>query len=115
MSTTFRQGDVYLSKMPTTVTPGKLIPAVERGTVLAYGEVTGHAHTLDPTKAQLYELPDELKADLPEAANARFLRVLEPVELLHEEHGPIMLEPGDYYTAIQIEWDDLAEWRRVQD
>jgi hypothetical protein len=115
MSTAFRQGDVYLSKAPGNLTPGKRIPAVERGVVLAYGEVTGHAHTLDPTKVELYELPEELKEGMPEAANGRLLRVLEPVSLRHEEHGPITLEPGDYFTGIQIEWDDLEEWRRVAD
>ena len=54
---TFRHGDVYLSQFPTDVSiePGKRIPPVARGTVLAYGEVTGHAHTLDHTKVEFYE------------------------------------------------------------
>jgi len=116
---TFRHGDVYLSQFPADVSiePGKRIPAVARGTVLAYGEVTGHAHTLDPTKVEFYELSDEFKAlhDIPDAATGRHLRVLETVNLVHEEHGPITLEPGDYFTGIQIEYDEQEEWRRVAD
>lgn len=115
MTEHFRQGDVYLSKVPCSVTPGKRIPASERGVVLAYGEVTGHAHVLDSHKVELYELPTELTSEVPEAANGRLLRVLEPVSLRHEEHGDINLEPGDYYIGIQIEWDDMEEWRRVAD
>jgi hypothetical protein len=112
----YRQGDVYLAKINQEVTPGKrLSPDPARGTVLAYGEVTGHAHTLDPVKTELYELPPGLLEGVPEAANARLLRVLEPVSLRHEEHGPISLEPGDYYIGIQIEYDDMEEWRRVLD
>jgi len=112
----FRQGDVYLSRIPISVTPGALIPHEDRGVVLAHGEVTGHAHVLeDPSKVQLFKLPAELLADIPDAANGRLLRVLEPTGLVHEEHSRIALEPGDYYVGIQIEWDEMKEWRRVAD
>lgn len=115
MNSHYRQGDVYISKLSESLDLGEPHKPEPRGTVLAYGEVTGHAHTLDPTKAQLFDLPDHLKSEIPEAANGRILRVLEPVSLKHEEHGDINLEPGDYYVGIQIEYDDMEEWRRVAD
>ena len=119
-NTTFRHGDVYLSRIPNgaSVNPGDAIPREERGVVLAHGEVTGHAHVLEnPEAAMLFELPEEFKRehDIPEVANGRLLRVLEPTGLVHEEHARIALEPGDYYVGIQLEWDEMEEWRRVAD
>lgn len=116
MTQQFRQGDVFLSKVPAgkNIPLGKPVSPMQRGMVLAEGEVTGHAHVLPAGKVELYDLPEGF-AELPEAANGRLLRVLEPVDLKHEEHDPIHLEPGDYYVGIQLEWDDLEEWRRVQD
>ena len=115
MTDHYRQGDVYVSKVPGSVNLGKRIPEEKRGVVLAWGEVNNHAHVLDPTKVELYELPPELRSDTSDVANGRILRVLEPVDLRHEEHGPITLQPGDYYVGVQLEYDDMAEWRRVAD
>lgn len=117
---TFRQGDVYLSRVPegASVGLGDPIPHEERGVVLAHGEVTGHAHVLeDPSKVQFFELTPEFKSanDIPEATNGRLLRVLEPTGLLHEEHARIALDTGDYYVGIQIEYDEQGELRRVAD
>lgn len=111
----YRQGDVYIRPISDHLNLGEPLPVEPRGVVLAYGEVTGHAHVLDPTACELYPLPEELRTDMTDVSNARVLRVLEPVSLRHEEHSPINLEPGDYYIGIQIEYDDSQEWRRVAD
>lgn len=110
----YRQGDVYIRPLPETLELGEPLPAEPRGVVLAYGEVTGHAHVLDPEACELYPLPEHLRTDMTSVSNGRVLRVLKPVSLRHEEHDPIDLEPGDYYIGIQIEYDE-KEWRRVVD
>jgi hypothetical protein len=99
-----RQGDVLLAKV------GKLpAGAVEQKpdgarVVLAYGEVTGHAHAIyEPTKAKLWS-----------AGAERFLQVLEKAALQHEEHATAYLEPGIYRLPAQVEYTP-AELRRVAD
>ena len=70
--------------------------------VLAYGEVTGHAHAIASKEAELIETEpgtDGLIAD-------RFLRVLSEagVDLVHEEHATITLPRGNYIVRIQREY-----------
>jgi hypothetical protein len=35
--------------------------------------------------------------------------------LEHQEHGIIVLEPGDYRVDRQAEWSPFAQWRKVAD
>jgi len=64
--------------------------------VLAEGEATGHAHAIAEKRAHLYG--DSL-------AN-RFLRILDEggVDLVHEEHATIHLDPGSYRVVRQRQW-----------
>lgn len=88
----FRQGDVLiervadLPRIPLTeiTTPGRV--------VLAYGEVTGHAHAIYPEAGVL-------PAKLWDAGAERFLQVLERTAIQHEEHGAIPLEVGVYRVS----------------
>src|SRR5574341_549052 len=93
----YRQGDVLLIKRDR-LSEGQLIPIPVDGSgriVLAYGEVTGHAHAI----------ADTAKARLWDAGAERFLQVLEKTALVHEEHAPIQLEKGVYEVRRQREWD----------
>lgn len=124
-----RQGDVQLqpiNKLPANCTEVK--PDGAR-IVLAYGEVTGHAHAIydhvatqdhraelaaveiadsaiarAKTKARLWQAPD----------GARYLEVAETVTLKHEEHTAHTLNPGVYKLPVQVEYTP-AELRRVTD
>lgn len=101
--TQFRQGDVLLVKVDKAPRGAKLVRMKDR-IVLAFGEVTGHAHALyEKTKARLLDF----KA-------ARFLQVLEKTALKHEEHGAIFLDKGTYKQAFQFE-EKRAEIQRVAD
>lgn len=115
-----RQGDVFLVRIdaiPTDVTP------VERDNgrvILAYGEVTGHAHAIEESHAQLLERPEPPReariSTLTPTENQRFLRIVgAAANLVHEEHATIQLPPGDYQVVHQVEWDDAMEPRRVLD
>ena len=97
----YRQGDVLV--MATTKTPTAAAKVViDHGRViLAYGEVTGHAHEVvgvdnaDPVPAMaLFEEPD----------GTRLLVVKRDALLQHEEHGRIALSPGDYEVIRQREY-----------
>ena len=99
-----RQGDVCL--IPVEKLPTNAIESTHDGKriVLAYGEVTGHAHAIyDTTKARLWDVGVE-----------RFLQVLAPVSLAHEEHTHVTLQPGIYHLPRQVEYTP-AELKRVTD
>lgn len=90
-----RHGDVWIEAVeawPQDV-------QAKAGSVLAYGEVTGHAHRL-ATEGLLYEAHD----------GTTYLRVPEAGTVLtHEEHGPVLLPAGDYMVRIQREYDPYGE------
>jgi hypothetical protein len=67
--------------------------------VLARGEATGHAHvleapTVDGALAELLELDARLFARV-RGGDAR---------VIHQEHGPVVLPPGDYEIVRQREY-----------
>lgn len=106
--TMYRQGDVLLVKIDAlpkqkmkNVTPKDRI-------VLAYGEVTGHAHAVYPEVTVLNKTP-QLKAKLWDAGAERFLQVMEKTALRHEEHADVPLDPGVYRVVRQREWDEEQE------
>jgi uncharacterized protein (DUF885 family) len=121
-----RQGDVQLqpvAKLPARCTE---IPADGNRIVLAYGEVTGHAHAIydhlvNGAEKAAGEVADaaiaraQAKARLWRAPNGeRFLEVKETVTLSHEEHSPHVLPPGIYHLPTQVEYTP-AELRQVAD
>lgn len=102
----YRQGDVLL--VPIDELPAELQP-VERENgrvILAHGEVTGHAHAIADDRAELFSDPtaDGL-ISIDEAAELYLLvHGDEPVELVHDEHSTIAVEPGAYKRIRQREY-----------
>ena len=97
-----RQGDVYLVRIPDDVKLDN-ISQVEKDqgrTILAYGEVTGHAHAIVSDQAALW-------AEAGNIAN-RILEVSKTVFLKHEEHDPIEILPGRYEIVRQREYHPEA-------
>ena len=101
---TYRQGDVLVIR-DDKATGGEAIPRDKGRVVLAYGEVTGHAHAIrNPNVCQLRnEGHTILRVDGPASA------LLE-----HEEHATIELPPGNYRVVIQQEYTP-EEYRNVAD
>ena len=96
----YRHGDVFLR---ATVVP---VTAIEQArdngdVVLAYGEVTGHAHRIKERTVKMWSVGDQW-----------YITVERPSELTHEEHGTITLPPGSYEVVHQREYDYLAEMPR---
>lgn len=103
----YRQGDVLIRRVQSI--PGQTEPiARDNGRiVLAYGEVTGHAHAIVDEAAELV-ITD---------TNERFLRIMNQsgVELRHEEHATITLPAGDYRVVQQREYVAPEIVRQVMD
>jgi hypothetical protein len=108
-ATMYRQGDVLLVKVDAVPEGARDITAEDR-IVLAYGEVTGHAHAVYEPITK--EKPG--KARMWDAGAERFLQVVETTALKHEEHAAIPLEPGVYRIEHQREYSP-EEIRRVAD
>jgi class 3 adenylate cyclase len=92
MKMVYRQGDVLLMRVENIPAGAEEQPAKDR-IVLAYGEVTGHAHAIQATEARIYSFQAE-----------RFLRVAQEAFLRHEEHAEIKLPAGDYQVIQQREY-----------
>jgi hypothetical protein len=103
-----RQGDVWLERVAAIPDTAVEKPRDHGRVILAYGEVTGHAHAIDDTveapTATLFETPEGLA----------FLKVDALSQLVHEEHGSIALAPGHYRVKRQREYEPDG-WRNVAD
>lgn len=107
----YRQGDVFLEQVRKRARAGK--PVLDHGRViLAYGEVTGHAHEVVEEKKLDFELPPAQLFEEPDGT--RFLFVDRACVLTHQEHGTIALEPGCYKVTRQREYSP-EEIRNVAD
>ena len=102
----YRQGDVLIVAVES-MPKGALVKREDGSVVLAHGEVTGHSHRIPSRHAKLYRTEED----------ARFLRVegSAPVALLHEEHAPVNLPPGNYRVIIHAEYQPSALPRQVAD
>lgn len=103
----YRQGDVLLVSVDEVPAAVKEVARDRGRVVLAYGEATGHAHTIAEESATLVSA---------EQAEELYLLVNgeAPVALVHEEHGTVMVEPGSYEVRRQREYAP-EENRRVAD
>ena len=96
-----RQGDVLIVSVDTIPDGAKKVRRDRGRIVLAYGEVTGHAHAISDRRAELLSHRD---------LEDRFLRVLAEggVDLVHEEHAIITIPRGDYLVRRQVEYTPAA-------
>jgi hypothetical protein len=110
-----RQGDVLITAiatLPAGVDRANPRPRDRGRVILAYGEVTGHAHAIADTA----DVPAAAIYDDPNANDGSFVMLVESdTGLVHEEHGRIDLPAGTYRVTRQREWTDADEPRLVAD
>ena len=94
MATQIRHGDVFLVQVDG-LPAGAIEHPRDRGDViLAYGEVTGHAHRIHERTAVLWDVDGQ-----------RYLTVAAGgAALTHEEHARIDLPAGCYRVVLQREY-----------
>lgn len=101
-----RQGDVLLFKMAALPKGAVEVTPKKGDVILAFGEVTGHAHRIkraEKPSARVFDFGAE-----------RYIQIVEKTALTHEEHSPVFLDKGVYRQAFQHE-EKRAEIRRVAD
>lgn len=101
------QGDVTF--VPQEVTLSDKLEQHNGSFVLAYGEKSGHRHVITverPESMKIQKIGDEMY----------FIFLSEPGTITHEEHKPIVLEPGTYRVGKERELDHFMKAiRRVVD
>ncbi len=94
----FRQGDVLLQQVKS-LPKGAKDETPQGRIVLAFGEVTGHAHAIEN---------EHKSCRYWSAEGERFLQVLTTSELRHEEHSTVTLPPGIYKLPSQVQYTPAA-------
>lgn len=87
----WRHGDVLIAQTPSI--PASLTRSASP--ILVRGEITGHSHRIeDPTCAEVWIAR---RGEL-------YLKILATTRIIHEEHKPITLPPGNYRVWQQREY-----------
>jgi hypothetical protein len=98
-------GDVILKRITAIPQTAKTVKC-EKQIVLAEGEITGHAH----------RILDLSGAELRQSGSVMYLHLDQPKDLVHEEHGKLRIDPGDYEIDRVKEFNPFErEIRRIQD
>ena len=109
-----RHGDVLLKKISEI--PNKEAMKVKADNILEYGEVSGHSHQLTGDARAITVYSDPNTQQTADYVEIDATQLVNPVELVHEEHNTIQLDPGLYEVVRQRElnpYDDAV--RKVQD
>ena len=104
MERQYRHGDVFVREV-AAIPPEAQQETRTGDVILAYGEVTGHAHRIASPQVATWSTGEQRYIAV-EGASA---------ELTHEEHGLIVIPPGTYEVLIQREYDEEKGWVRVLD
>lgn len=105
----FRQGDVLIVATESIPQNVPLVPQDAGRVVLAYGEVTGHAHAfLGTPKVRLFRAGDDALVGYLEIDGV-------PASLKHEEHTEHVIAPGKYKVLQQRQYTLARQIRRVAD
>ena len=118
----YRQGDVLIERIEDDEQESEMpefsrVPLDKGRVVLAYGEVTGHAHAIDVKDRRVdgsFAGYTDNAVLFDNGRGVRILAVKSESDLVHEEHDTITLAPGRYRVSRQREWDDNQE-RMVAD
>ena len=92
-----RQGDVFIKRVDKVPSDAKPIKRINGRVILAYGEVTGHHHSLTEEHVSLHETASEVGVTYLEVKDAM-------AQLAHQEHSTIDIPPGVYRVTIQREY-----------
>jgi len=93
----YRQGDILIKKIKNIPENTKKL----NHRILAHGEATGHMHQLQ-------------EGNLYDANGILFFELAQEADLVHQEHDPITIPPGNYEVVRQKEYSP-ERIRYVQD
>jgi hypothetical protein len=92
MQMQYRQGDLLFVRLDIQPA-GEL--TVRQNAVIVVGEATGHAHRLQTGRAGMI---------LEDFDGSLYLNIAHMTQVVHEEHSPIILDPGWWLVIRQREY-----------
>jgi hypothetical protein len=103
----YRQGDVPLIPYYGALGGFERVEPQGGKLVLALGQATGHHHRIENCGFSNEPMADAARLFRDPLTGAHVIDVTAAggVNLLHEEHDPIPLEPGRYIQLVQVEDD----------
>lgn len=104
----YRQGDCMLLEVKALPEGAARQKVRGKKLTLLLGEATGHHHRFEFVNT-------DHNVKLFHAGAARYVEVVKPARLLHEEHSTVDVPPGVYQIPVQVEWSDENEPIQVQD
>ena len=102
-----RQGDLLFIRVEKT--PENLQQTQDQ--ILAHGEITGHAHKVVTPGVQVFDFKGVVNQ---QTLRSKFLKSETPIHIQHEEHGPIVLDSGNWEVLRQREYTPEGI-KKVQD
>lgn len=107
----WRQGDVLIQQWEEL--PEKKSLKRKKGTILVYGETSGHTHSLaDRRTGRIFESLEENE----KLVGTLYLEIFaEKAKIIHPEHATITLNQGIYKVWRQREYDLQGSFRLVVD
>ena len=101
-----RQGDIFFQEVDGLPTNESL--EVKKDNVIAYGEVTGHSHTI-------VDAPNDLKKYVNKDGDIYLHSPSSPIKVDHQEHDMIELANNKFFNVFrQREYDPLAAEKERQ-
>ena len=109
MQKTIRQGDVVLIEVDSIPEGAvEIQPTKENKIILAFGEVTGHHHRFEDVTE------DNPTVKMWAVGMVKYIEVMTPIMLKHEEHKALNVLPGIYKLPMQVQYSP-KELQRVLD
>jgi hypothetical protein len=107
----YRQGDVLITEVASLPADVTVAPRDDGDIILAYGEVTRHAHRISAPKRHANLYRSQLRPDW----EAKYLTATAPIALRHEEHRTVTIPAGTYRVTIHREYQPGDLPRTVED
>jgi len=98
------QGDILIEKCSKIPAGAKPVKPINGKHVIAEGEATGHAHTIDESVGDIFELEGVL-----------YLKAKQAGTIEHQEHAAQKITKGITRFVRQREFTDADEPRPVRD
>ncbi|MBD3331006.1 hypothetical protein GF354_05805 [Candidatus Peregrinibacteria bacterium] len=109
MKTTYQQGDVILKKVSNLPANLKKVNT----NILAEGEATGHFHAICEKDSFIQKKENVDKFTFYKGDDGQtYVKIEKELDLLHQEHDKIEIQPSIYKIEIVREYDHFAEEAR---
>jgi len=104
------QGDISIIKIEKSQLPkGLEFKKTNKDTIVAYGEKSGHKHTLTVQDRK------EVSYEIAKTEQGFYLLTESQIELTHNQHKTQKIDKGIWFIGKQFEYDEIEKLKQVRD